>query len=70
MLRMSFQGFIKSLLIQIILKSRCVFIDGFNGFVANEYRILELIITNAKYVTVTLATDSFGCRDKYNLFLM
>ena len=49
-------------------KSRCVFIDGFNGFVANEYKILELIITNAKYVTVTLATDSFGCRDKYNLF--
>lgn len=49
-------------------KERNVFIDGFNGFVANEYKILELIITNAKNVTVTLATDSFGSKDKYNLF--
>ena len=51
-------------------KGRNVFIDGFNGFVANEYKILELIITNAKNVTITLATDSFGSSDKYNLFLM
>ncbi|MDE6722956.1 MAG: hypothetical protein K2J55_02040, partial [Eubacterium sp.] len=49
-------------------KGRNVFIDGFNGFVANEYKILELIITNAKNVTITLATDSFGSSDKYNLF--
>ncbi|MDE5605238.1 MAG: PD-(D/E)XK nuclease family protein, partial [Eubacterium sp.] len=49
-------------------KNRNVFIDGFNGFVANEYKILELIITNAKNVTITLATDSFGSKDKYNLF--
>lgn len=49
-------------------KDRNVFIDGFNGFVANEYKILELIISNAKNVTVTLATDSFGSNDRYNLF--
>ena len=49
-------------------KDRNVFIDGFNGFVANEYKILELVIEEAKNVTVTLATDSFGSRDKYNLF--
>lgn len=49
-------------------KNRCVFIDGFNGFVANEYKILELIILNAENVTITLATDSFGCNDNYNLF--
>ena len=48
--------------------NRNVFIDGFNGFVASEYKILELVITNAKNVTVTLATDSFGSSDKYNLF--
>lgn len=50
------------------LKDRYVFIDGFNGFVANEYKILELIIRDAAVVTVTFATDSYGCGDEYNLF--
>lgn len=49
-------------------KNRYVFIDGFNGFVANEYKILELIIKEAKSVTVTLATDSFGEDNQYSLF--
>jgi ATP-dependent helicase/nuclease subunit B len=50
------------------LKDRSVFIDGFNGFVANEYKILEYIIKTAKDITITLATDSFGSNDEYDLF--
>lgn len=49
-------------------KGRSVFIDGFNGFVANEYKILELIIRDAKSVTVTLATDSYSESDQFDLF--
>lgn len=49
-------------------KNRFVFIDGFNGFVADEYKIIELIIKEAKDITVTLATDSYGCHNEYNLF--
>lgn len=49
-------------------KDKTVFIDGFNGFVAQEYKILELIINESKNVTVTLCTDSFGSDDNYNLF--
>ena len=47
---------------------RSVFIDGFNGFVANEFKILELIIRDAKCVTVTLATDSYFGDDQFDLF--
>ena len=35
-------------------KDKYVFIDGFNGFVAQEYKLLELIINEAKCVTITL----------------
>lgn len=49
-------------------KGRSVFIDGFNGFVANEYKILELIIKEAKDVTVTLAADSFENSNEFSLF--
>ncbi|MCH5316372.1 MAG: PD-(D/E)XK nuclease family protein [Eubacterium sp.] len=49
-------------------KGRSVFIDGFNGFVASEYKILELIIKEAKNVTVTLATDSYFGSDQFDLF--
>ena len=49
-------------------KGRSVFIDGFNGFVANEYKILELIIRDAESVTVTLATDSYFGSDQFDLF--
>ncbi len=38
-------------------KDRYVFIDGFNGFVAQEYKILELIVAEAKEVTITLCCD-------------
>ena len=52
------------------LNGKIVFIDGFNGFVANEYKILELIIKSASNVTVTLAADSFDSKDGYSLFHM
>lgn len=50
------------------LRGKTVFIDGFNGFVANELKILELIIRDTKDVYITLATDSFGTNDDYDLF--
>lgn len=50
------------------LNGKHVFIDGFNGFVANEIKLLELLIKQADTVTVTLCTDSFFDNDKYNLF--
>ncbi len=49
-------------------KNKNVFIDGFNGFVAQEYKLLELIIGQADKVTITLCTDSFDKNDNYNLF--
>ncbi len=50
------------------IDDRTVFIDGFNGFLASEFKILELIIKKAKSVTITLSTDSYLNDDKYNLF--
>lgn len=50
------------------LDGRTVFIDGFNGFVASEYKIIKLIIKRAKCVYITLATDSYDKNEKYNLF--
>lgn len=47
---------------------RTVFIDGFNGFVAQEYKLLELVIKEAESVTITLCTDSFDSEDRFNLF--
>ena len=49
-------------------KGRNVFIDGFSGFVATEYKILDLIIRDAKNVTLTLATDSYFSGDQFDLF--
>lgn len=49
-------------------KDRYVFIDGFSGFVAQEYKILEVIIKQAKEVYITFCTDSFDNMDSYNLF--
>lgn len=37
--------------------NKTVFIDGFNGFVAQEYKLLELIIAQAKNVYITLCAD-------------
>lgn len=45
-----------------------VFIDGFNGFVAQEYKILELIIKESDNTLITLCTDSYDSDDKFNLF--
>lgn len=47
---------------------RTVFIDGFNGFVAQEYKIIEAVLAQAKTVYITLCTDSYINNDKYNLF--
>ncbi|MBE6720545.1 MAG: hypothetical protein E7571_07855, partial [Ruminococcaceae bacterium] len=47
---------------------KTVFIDGFSGFVAQEYKILEVIIKQAKKVYITFCTDSFTSTDKFDLF--
>ncbi len=49
-------------------KDKYVFLDGFNGFVAQEYKILELIVKESSCVTITLCTDSPESTDNYNLF--
>ncbi|MCH5320850.1 MAG: PD-(D/E)XK nuclease family protein, partial [Eubacterium sp.] len=49
-------------------KGKIVFIDGFNGFVAQEYKLLELVIKESECVTITLCTDSFDSDDRFNLF--
>lgn len=49
-------------------KGKRIFIDGFNGFVAQEYKILELIIKEADNVTITLCTDNPDCSDDFNIF--
>lgn len=47
---------------------KTVFIDGFAGFAAQEYKILEVILKQAKSVTVTFCSDSCNNSDKYDLF--
>lgn len=49
-------------------KGKEVFIDGFNGFVAQEYKLLELIISEAENITITLCSDSFSSNDAFSLF--
>lgn len=49
-------------------KNKIVFIDGFSGFVAQEYKIIEIIIKQAKMVYVTFCSDSYLSNDKYDLF--
>lgn len=49
-------------------KDKTVFIDGFSGFVAQEYKIIEVIIQQAKNVYITLCSDSAFNHDKYDLF--
>ncbi len=49
-------------------KGKNVFIDGFNGFVAQEYKILELVIKEAACVTITLCTDNPVDDNKFSLF--
>ena len=45
-----------------------VYIDGFSGFVAQEYKILEVVLRQADEVYVTFCTDSVVNNDKYDLF--
>ncbi|MBQ9229424.1 MAG: PD-(D/E)XK nuclease family protein [Eubacterium sp.] len=47
---------------------RTVLIDGFSGFVAQEYKILEVILKQAKKVYITFCTDSYTNTDRYDLF--
>jgi len=47
---------------------KTVFIDGFSGFVAQEYKIIEVILQQAKKVYITFCTDSCYNTDKYDLF--
>ncbi|MBR3150033.1 MAG: PD-(D/E)XK nuclease family protein [Eubacterium sp.] len=47
---------------------KTVFIDGFSGFVAQEYKIIEVIIKQAKKVYITFCTDSYLNNNKYDLF--
>ncbi len=49
-------------------KGKTVFIDGFSGFVAQEYKIIEVIIKQAEKVYITFCTDSFNNKDRYDLF--
>ncbi len=49
-------------------KGRTVFIDGFSGFAAQEYKILEVILKQADKVYITFCTDTDKSRDKYDLF--
>lgn len=49
-------------------ENRVVLIDGFYGFAAQEYKIIEIILKQAKFVYVTFCTDSFYNRDKFDLF--
>lgn len=47
---------------------KTVIIDGFNGFVANEFKIVELILSQAQNVYITLACDGDSIDDEHGLF--
>ncbi len=49
-------------------KDRYVFIDGFSGFVAQEYKVLEVILKQAKCVYMTLCTDTYKSGNEFDLF--
>ena len=49
-------------------KGRSVYIDGFSGFVAQEYKIIEVILKQAKSVYITFCSDSPSNNDEYDLF--
>lgn len=49
-------------------KGKTVILDGFNGFVAQEYKLLELVIKEADRAIVTLCTDTYETGDEYDLF--
>lgn len=49
-------------------KDRTVIIDSFTGFVAQEYKIIEVILKQAKAVYITFCTDSVDNNSKFDLF--
>lgn len=49
-------------------EGRTVFIDGFSGFVAQEYKIIEVIIKQADAVYITFCSNSDINSDKFDLF--
>lgn len=49
-------------------KGKTVYIDGFSGFVAQEYKILEIILKQADAVYITFCSQLIENRDKYSLF--
>lgn len=49
-------------------KGKKIFIDGFNGFVAQEYKLLELMIAEGEEVTVTLCSDYENTENTSSLF--
>lgn len=49
-------------------KDKVVVIDSFTGFVAQEYKIIEVILKQAKAVYVTFCTDSNDNKSIYDLF--
>lgn len=52
------------------LKGRKVYIDGFDGFTAQELKIIQRMLTDAQSVTITLPTDSITLSDTdFSLFV-
>lgn len=47
---------------------KTVFIDGFSGFVAQEYKIIEVIMSQANCTYITLCRDFSDSTDSNNLF--
>lgn len=49
-------------------KDKTVFVDGFSGFSAQEYKVLERVISSAENVYVTFCCDTAKNNGKYELF--
>ena len=47
---------------------KTVFIDGFSGFVAQEYKIIEVILQQAEKVYITFCTDNPDSDDENSIF--
>ena len=49
-------------------ENKVVLIDGFSGFVAQEYKILEVILKQASEVIITFCTDNPNSSDENSMF--
>jgi ATP-dependent helicase/nuclease subunit B len=49
-------------------EGRDIFLDGYNGFVAQEYKLMELMVAKANSVTVTLCAEDCENEDDFSLF--